>query len=65
MEKERQVIFTIKKEKKKKHYLKKPNLERKKLVELKKARRGKTQSNDGARERKGEEEKEKRSGLKS
>ena len=43
MEKERQVIFTIKKEKKKKPYLKKQNLERKELVECKKAWRRKTQ----------------------
>ena len=34
-------------------------------MELKKARRRKTQSNNGARERKSEEEKEKLSGLKA
>ena len=43
MEKERQVIFTIKKEKKKKLYLRKPDLERKELVECKKGSRRKTQ----------------------
>ena len=65
MEKKRQVLFTIKKENKKKLYLRKPDLKRKDLVELKKARRRKMQSNNGARERKSEEEKEKQNGLKS
>ena len=65
MEKKRQVLFTIKKENKKKLYLRKPDLKRKDLVELKKARRRKMQSNNGTRERKSEKEKEKQNGLKS
>ena len=52
MEKKRQVLFTIKKENKKKLYLRKPDLKRKDLVELKKSRRRKMQSNNGAREKK-------------
>ena len=59
MEKERQVIFTIKKEKKKKPYLQKPDLERKELVECKKARRRKTQRTM-AQEREREREKVKK-----
>ena len=59
MEKERQVIFTIKKEKKKKPYLRKPDLERKELVECKKARRRKTQRTM-AQEREREREKVKK-----
>ena len=60
MEKERQVIFTIKKEKKKKPYLQKPDLERKELVECKKARRRKTQRTMAQeREREREREREK------
>ena len=58
MEKERQVIFTIKKEKKKKPYLQKLDLERKELVECKKARRRKMQRTM-AQEREREREREK------